>query len=230
MKMKNFLKAIYHYFFKRPKFKNIWGGAFNGQDIRKKMFLELIGKLNIESIVETGTFRGNTTIYLYENSNARIYTVEGNVEYFRYNQIQFFGKKRIRLKFGDSRVFLEEFFKKHKGGNTFFYLDAHWDQDLPLGEELRIIFQNQIDAVVMIDDFQVPDDAGYTYDSYGKDKTLSLEYLNQHMPVGYHTFFPVSSQNETGAKRGCVVITASDEKASAIQTCQFLREYKAVVV
>jgi len=228
--MKNFLKAIYHYFFKRSEFKDIWGGAFNGQDIRKKMFLELIGKLNIDTIVETGTFRGNTTSYMYENSKACIYSVEGNIEFFRYNQVQFFGKNRIRLSFGDSRAFLKEFFKKNVSENAFFYLDAHWDQDLPLGEELRIIFQNQLDAVVMIDDFQVPDDADYTFDSYGADKTLSLEYINRHMPVGYHTFFPVSSKNETGAKRGCVVITASIEKAYVIQTCQFLREYKAMEV
>lgn len=223
IRMKNLLRPAFHYFFKKKEFQEIWGGAFNGQEMRKQIFLDIVEKLQIESIVETGTFRGNTTRYMLEHSNSDIHTVEGNKEYFRYNQIQFFAQKRIHLNFGDSRTFLKTFFKKRSSTSLFCYLDAHWEQDLPLGEEVDIIFKNRKDAVVMIDDFLIPDDEGYTYDDYGPDKTLSLEYLNKAMPIPFHAFFPLSSENETGSRRGCVVITGSDQKAEILKTSKWLR-------
>ena len=56
------------------------------------------------------------------------------------------------------------------GRSVFFYLDAHDSGDLPLREELEIIFENWSDAVVMIDDFMVPHDSGYGYGDYGVGK------------------------------------------------------------
>src|SRR5206468_11787016 len=57
------------------------------------------------------------------------------------------------------------------------YLDAHWNADLPLAEEIDIIFSRCPSAVVMIDDFQVPSDAGYGYDNYGPGKALVSGYI-----------------------------------------------------
>ena len=58
----------------------------------------------------------------------------------------------------------------------FFYLDAHWNEDLPLAEELDTIFCRSSNPVVMIEDFQVPDDPDYGYDDYGPRKSLNPEY------------------------------------------------------
>ena len=60
---------------------------------------------------------------------------------------------------------------------TLFYLDAHWHEYLPLRDELEIALGQFANAVVLIDDFQVPDDPGYGFDDYGPGKTLNLEYL-----------------------------------------------------
>ena len=53
----------------------------------------------------------------------------------------------------------------------FIYLDAHWEEDLPLAEELAVIARATTRCIVMIDDFQVPGD-GYAYDNYGPGKAL----------------------------------------------------------
>jgi hypothetical protein len=59
----------------------------------------------------------------------------------------------------------------------FVYLDAHWDDNLPLAEELAIVFAVCRNAIVMVDDFQVPFDDGYGYDDYGTGKSLIADYI-----------------------------------------------------
>jgi hypothetical protein len=48
---------------------------------------------------------------------------------------------------------------------TLFYLDAHWEEYLPLRDELQLIYNNFPRAVVLVDDFKVDDDLGYGFDS-----------------------------------------------------------------
>jgi hypothetical protein len=89
---------------------------------------------------------------------------------------------------------------------VFFYLDAHWQEHLPLAEELEIIFTSWREAVVMVDDFKVPG-SDYAYDDYGPGKALTLEYLDRLRHLELTPFFPaVPSELETGLKRGSVVL------------------------
>ena len=60
--------------------------------------------------------------------------------------------------------------------DVFFYLDAHWEDDLPLLEEIEVIFSHRDRATIMIDDFCVPG-TDYGFDDYGAGKTLNLAYL-----------------------------------------------------
>lgn len=89
----------------------------------------------------------------------------------------------------------------------FFYLDAHWGEDLPLRDELEIIFSKWKRPIVMVDDFQVPN-SDYGFDDYGPGKALNLSYIEP--VVSDHkisVFFPaVNSSEETGARRGSVVL------------------------
>ena len=54
-----------------------------------------------------------------------------------------------------------------------FYLDAHSDDDYPLQDEIKYIVENYKNFILLIDDFQVPEDDGYGYDSYRGKK---IEY------------------------------------------------------
>ena len=108
------------------------------------------------------------------------------------------------------------------GSRALFYLDAHWRNDLPLVEELNIILQSEIDAVVMIDDFKVPFDAGYGYDDYGLGKSLRLEILAYLASMNVRIFFPrLAAAEETGAVRGVCVLSGS--LAAELSTCTSLR-------
>lgn len=72
---------------------------------------------------------------------------------------------------------------------TFFYLDAHWYGDIPPRDE-RAGEQKWSRFVAMIDDFEVPGDAGYGFDDHGPGRALTLEYIR---PVVSECSLPCSS-------------------------------------
>ena len=113
-----------------------------------------------------------------------------------------------------------------------FYLDAHWDVDLPLAEEIDLVFSNWSEAVVLIDDFQVADDTGYGFDDYGFGKALTMAYISTMQDkFELKVFFPTSpSSQETGARRGCVVLVANPILDAAIGNLGGLRPYDPTVV
>lgn len=205
--------AIDFYF--RPGLKNRWGSYLNGQQGRKAIFLELIQAFEFSAIVETGTFRGSTTGYFHEASGLPVYSVETNGRYYEYARLRHQKNPDIHLSLGDSRAYLKALIAAgtiDAARPVLIYLDAHWYNDLPLQEELELIFNAWPDAVVLVDDFQVPGDAGYGFDDYGEGKALTVTLLEQQPVDGLTAYFPtMPSENETGAKKGCVVLATSQE-------------------
>jgi hypothetical protein len=216
-------------YYRFPKNWDSWGGAFNDQEFRKEIFRELMKTIAFSAIVETGTFRGATTGLLHEASGLPVYTVELNPRYYGYAKARFLCNTSINLYHSDSRIFLNNLLRSNifKEDKVFFYLDAHWRNDLPLAEELQIIFKSVDRAAVMIDDFKVPGDDGYGYDSYGTDKVLSLEYLrvfNGNLKM--KAFFPSeSSKSESGKKRGSVVLAKDPDILESLKTMDSLAPY-----
>ena len=106
-----------------------------------------------------------------------------------------------------------------------FLPDAHWNDDLPLAEELEIVFSHNSNAVVMVDDFRVPGDSGYGYDDYGPSKSLQQSYispvLEAHNLAALYPTLP--SEDETGLKRGCVVLARETEWAARLLATGLLR-------
>lgn len=186
-----------------------WGGPFNGQQFRQRIFFDLIKHFPIKAIIETGTYRGTTTA-LFAETTLPVYSVESHPRFYGFARMRFRNHRdTVHLYHNDSRAFLTMLSKNPKvpKEDLFFYLDAHWKDDLPLREELEIIFSNWSRPIVMIDDFQVPD-SDYSYDDYGPGKTLNLDYLAPVIPAhNIAVFFPAAkATKETGVKRGCVVL------------------------
>jgi hypothetical protein len=188
----------------------------NGQAARQDIVRQLHQALTVDRVLETGTYRGGTTEFLADTFNVPVRSVEASPRYFAYASNRLRADVRIRLSQGDSRTFLREQAervarRKESGAapeTVFFYLDAHWENDLPLAEELAIIAGAWERAVVMVDDFEVPGDSGYGFDDYGPGKALTESYLP---PVvsDWATFYPATpSASETGARRGCVVLAS----------------------
>jgi hypothetical protein len=200
-------------FFRHPEMQNGWGGPFNGQGYRQRIFFDLLYCFRIQAIVETGTFCGTTTA-LFAATGLPVYSVEISRRHYAYSKTRFFlGPRNLHLYHGDSRAFLKRLLRDKSVTRdvVFFYLDAHWEKECPLREELEIIFTGWSRPVVMVDDFQVPK-SQYGFDDYGDIGALTISLL---APVfrefDLSAFFPaIESGQETGAKRGCVVLSRNE--------------------
>jgi hypothetical protein len=216
-------------FYRYPQLRNSWGGPLNGQKHRQGMVEAFARELPLDAIVETGTYRGTTTSYLARLTSHAVYTVEFNRRLQGFSWVALRGFKNVHCFGGDSRLFLHTLAKDEslRGKTIFFYLDAHWNADLPLSEELEIIFAHWALAVVLIDDFQVVDDLGYGYDDYGSGSALVLDYI---APVrkrfGISVFYPsLLSAQETGLKRGSVTLAADSGLIRQLRNISEVREY-----
>jgi hypothetical protein len=191
---------------------DVWGGAFNGQERRRTLFDQLLQELKIVTVVETGTFRGTTTDYMAK-AGLPVFSCELHPRYFYYSLLRLANIPNVRLERADSRYFLRELFDENRlpPGPALFYLDAHWERDLPLWEEIDQIFSRHPSPVIMVDDFRVPTDSGFAYDDYGRGKCLSVTNLHEAVTARPAMFFPrYASAHETGARRGCVVLAQGD--------------------
>ena len=190
------------------------------------MFLELIKAIPFAVIVETGTNLGTTTEYLSKQSQLPIYTVESIPRYYYCSKFRLRRFTDIHLFLNDSRAFLERlshdvFFPKER---VLFYLDSHWQEDLPLREEVAIIAKSWPESVIIVDDFQIPDDRGYAFDDYGDGKRLCLEYLDPMSLSNLDLFVPAAPSNsETGLRRGCIVLATKGSTRVALAGLKSLR-------
>ena len=203
-------------FFLRPAKRDGFGGPFNGQKYRQRIFFDLLYYFPIKALVETGMYRGTTTA-LFGATSLPVYSAEIHPRYFAFSKLRFlFHADNVHPINSDSRPFLRALGADAAvpKDDVFFYLDAHWEDDLPLREELEIIFKTWSRPIVMIDDFDVPG-SGYGFDDYGPGKTLNLDYIAPIVAGSQlAVFFPAAgSSEETGAKRGTVLLCRESQSA-----------------
>ncbi|MGA3310592.1 MAG: hypothetical protein ABSD08_18570 [Xanthobacteraceae bacterium] len=218
--------AIDYYRF--PRARRHWGGPFNGQERRQELIRALIRTFKPVAIIETGTYLGTTTEFL-AGTGIRVFSVEGNARFYGFARARLWRKRNVTLRRGDSRVALRAFFagpsRPRKDQTVFAYLDAHWNDDLPLGDELDLMFSNCPAAVVMVDDFQVPHDPTYAYDDYGPGKRLAPEYIEHavaaHSLAAFYPSAPAAA--DTGLRRGCVVLARRDVHGERLASLAELR-------
>jgi len=202
-------------------------GPFNGQKRRVEAVAAMFKAVPFATIIETGTYRALTTMHLRSVSAVPIATVEVNKRYLDYS------RRRLR-KFDSVHQFLghsPEVLQKLRRDAVwqvqpcFFYLDAHWLNDLPLLDELHEIRQGWTDFAALIDDFRVDGDEGYQYDDYGPGKTLELSLLaGVEELADLSVFWPAaSSGKETGARRGWVVVASPGSVANSLAKVAQLR-------
>lgn len=213
----------------RPHRRQALSGPFNGQDFRQRLFAELTTRIGFVAIVETGTHLGSTTAHFRRTTGLPIHSFEASPRFHGFAAEHLRGLPDLHLHLGDSRAGLRRLAATRvlPPGRLFVYLDAHWLAELPLAEEIALAFRYWPDAVVMIDDFAVPDDPGYGFDDYGPGRVLTLAYLVDHglLPAG--VWFPrCAASAETGARRGCVVLAGAADVVGALDACATLRRWE----
>lgn len=215
-------------YYLKPSLKESWGGPMNGQAFRRKIYEEVMERLPITAIVETGTFRGTTTEY-FAASDLPVHSAEASPRFHAYSRLRLRQVgSNIHLYQGDSRAVLRSLVDNASVPKdyVFFYLDAHWEEDLPLREEVEIVFANWRHAVIMVDDFEVPGST-YDFDNYGNGKVLNMAYLAPLQDLGLRAFFPAApADEETGARRGSVVLCVDAEVAAQLEASDTLVEHE----
>jgi len=128
-------------YIRSPERGSAWGGPFNGQSARQARFRMIIKNTRPRAIVETGTYLGITTEFMVQTGLA-VFTIEAHPRYYGFARARFWHKHRITLIHADSRSALREIFAgplHSLESCTLFYLDAHWNDDLPLAEEIGLV-------------------------------------------------------------------------------------------
>jgi hypothetical protein len=202
-----------------------FGGPMNGQTARLEVARSIIEKCGIAQIIETGTYRGTTTEW-FAQFGIPVLSAEIRPRFASFAQHRMAHLPNVQIECLDSVAALKRWSDTVEitSRRTLFYLDAHWEEHLPLCEELKIIDRNFEDWIVIIDDFKVPTDAVYGFDDYGPGQVLNMDYVNRCNIRDAIAFFPnVAGKWETGSKRGCVVLAGNQELATKCHTISLLR-------
>jgi hypothetical protein len=205
-----------------------WVKPMNSQASRLKLTRQLIERCAVERIVETGTYLGTTTEF-FAQFGVPVITAESDVNLGLNASQRLKQYKNVRVRVCDSVKMLKELIEEpiDRSVPTLFYLDAHWHAHLPLREEIEIVTAHFARALILVDDFAVPHDPGYGYDDYGPGKALTLDYLRDVKTSPLTIYFPSTrSQRETGARRGCVVVTANDAFTDILDKMPLLRRHR----
>jgi len=194
-----------------------FGQPFNGQAARTATIDLLLREFAPRAVIETGTFLGFTTRWLAERG-LDTYTVEVSPRFRAAGRFALRDLDNVTMIWGDSAAAMRHLAAGGRIARPFAYLDAHWEEDLPLNDELDCILSTWEEALVAIDDFHVPGEPGYDYDVY-EGIPLSIEQLS--LPEGALVAYPATpAAEETGSRRGAVYIGQGAAARAALETAQ----------
>jgi hypothetical protein len=126
--------------------------------IPKKLVLLLKEHFSTNVFVETGTFKGKTSIWAAGIFNE-VYTIENSKELFDTTSKSLTEYRNIHPLYGNSALQLKNVISEINQ-RAIFWLDAHWcggntygnDDPCPLLDEIRIIKQSSYNHIIIIDD------------------------------------------------------------------------------
>jgi FkbM family methyltransferase len=198
LKFKNSDKIVTNVLFK----KNL---EFNGDTILSNRIAFLVKKENIDNIVETGTFLGNTTRF-FGKISKKVYSIESNKEFYNFAKERLDIGKNVKFYFGQSQDLLDKIIKKIDG-KTLFFLDAHWDKPCPTPHELDAIAKCKIKPFILIHDFKVPFHRELGWDIY-PDFEYKFKNIKDKLDkiYGKGEYKYEYNKKAKGAKRGVILI------------------------
>lgn len=112
---------------------------------------------NINTFVETGTYKGETAIWA-SSLFDKVFTIEYSKQFYNETKSKYIKAKNIEFIFGDSRQELQKLLPNI--GQSIIWLDAHWcslgsygeTDQCPLLKELELINKYEKDHFILIDD------------------------------------------------------------------------------
>lgn len=129
----------------------------------EEAYIKMIARAcTAETILETGTYKGDSTIKMSRHFK-QVHTIELGTQLYEKAKTRFAKKKNIHLHHGDSAKLLPSIIKQLKT-ETVFFLDAHFslsdtaqgDENTPILTELEIIKKAKLsNAIIIIDDIRM---------------------------------------------------------------------------
>jgi len=162
--------------------------------IPQELVLQLKKIFNIDTFIETGTFKGKTTTWA-SNHFRRVFTVEFSEPLYKDAVKNLAKYSNIKCLFGSSSERLPEILAQ-LDKPAIFWLDAHWcggstygsNDECPLMDEMELIIEQKLDHIILIDDarlFLKPPSKYHSGDQWpGLDEIVGLMSQRE----GFYTF------------------------------------------
>jgi len=167
--------------------------AFHCDRVYQQIMVELAAASGVSAFVETGTFKGVSAAFIADRCPAvPVHTIEIEPSYYAEAAARLHRYPSVRLAHGSSPPWLAALLDGGTlGDRPLFYLDAHWYEDWPLPAEIELIASRAREAIIVIDDFQVPGRVDFGFDTYA-GRACNLDLVRTHLgPQGRHRFvFP----------------------------------------
>ncbi len=228
------IKSFFAPVLPRSMFAGNDSNAFHGDEQWKTLVKKITDAVSPTSIVETGTYKGDTTEYLAKISSSPIFTCEVIGMYRRESGRRLSPYKHVNLLKGSSAALIQRLVAEKKLGEMpLFFLDAHWYGYWPLADEMKHISALS-KAIIMIDDFKVPGRPQFGYDVQNNDGVIIEEDINYLKPMlsgNSRVLFPKYGSAESKDIRGYIIIFQNmDSEFSKICSDPFVasnyEEYK----
>lgn len=148
--------------------------------------LNLVNFLLLKSdiFIETGTRRGDSLKYVADSyKNLKLFSCEPNKEFYEIAKTKLEGYNKCTIYNELSQNFLPKILETYDLNEnlSFFFLDAHGKGfDWPLREEVDLITHNLKKAIILIDDFKVPNNPQFEYDVYNNQE-CKMSYIKDRL-------------------------------------------------
>jgi hypothetical protein len=180
-------------------------GAFEGDPFIEAEVRRLVMEHGVRTIVETGTWRGETTRALSDMGVNEVVTIEIDQRVLRAQHL-LTGGGNVRQVIGNSALVLPRLLEGLEGP-ILFYLDAHWGEHSPLLDELGAIGASGIKPVIVIHDFFNPLHPEYGFDSWDigeyRLELIQRALLEIYGESGWEHWY---NDEAAGLKRGVIYI------------------------
>jgi hypothetical protein len=179
--------------------------SFNGDIFLQEKFKSLVNEHTPDVIIETGTHKADTTVYL-ASFGTPVITTEINAEYFEFSKKRLEKYNNVTALFGDSAKVLKENFETIRDKKIIAFLDAHWLSDMVLERELELFCDLKIKPIILIHDFYVPN-TNLGYDTYNGQR-YEYDFFKPYFDKLYsqdnykHSF----NSQATGLQRGVIFL------------------------
>jgi cephalosporin hydroxylase len=161
--------------------------AFNHAPELISYFAKLKQKYKIDTIVETGTYKGGTTVVFADLFDA-VHTIEIVPDQYLYSKNRLSIFPNVTCHLGSSEKVLQSILPALANQRVLFYLDAHWESYWPLLDELEEINRtHHKNCIIVIDDCKVPGREDIPFDAY-KSHECSLEYVKEKLDQLFRSY------------------------------------------